>query len=178
MAENRTGAEDPGAQAPSGPLGSHKPDIFVTLVVLAICSFLYINTFWFDSVPSSLAQNVQPTTFPRLVLIVIMLIALFLPFEHRQKIGRGIDLDEDRAERPDPIVWITSAALVVFVLALPWLGAMPALVLIAVAMPIMWGERRWKILVPYAALFPLAVYLLFSQLLRVNFPRGLLSSLF
>ncbi|WP_211242019.1 tripartite tricarboxylate transporter TctB family protein [Roseivivax halodurans] len=150
----------------------------MALVVITICAFLYVNTYWFDSVPSSLAQNVLPTTFPRLVLVVIMAITVFLPFEYARKIERGIDLDEERADRPDMIVWITGVALVGFLLAFPWLGALPALILIAVAMPLMWGERRWKILVPYAALFPLAVYLLFSQVLRVNFPRGAFSSLF
>lgn len=178
MNRDSTETGDRGAPAPSGPAGSHGPDIVVALVVLAICSFLYVNTFWFDRVPSSLAQNVQPTTFPRLVLIVIIAITLFLPFEHGRKIHRGIDLDEDRAERPDRNVWLTAAALVVFVLAMPWLGALPALILVATAMPLMWGERRWKILVPYVALFPLAVYLLFSQILRVNFPRGIFSALF
>ena len=164
-----------GGGADSSPaLSVHRTDVYVALVVLAICAFLFANTFWFDSVPSSLAQNVQPTTFPRLILITIALIALILPFEYHRKIRHGTDLDSDRREALGWIVPVTGVLLIVLVLALPWLGALPALFLIAAALPLLWGERRWKVLIPYVVLFPLAVMYLFSELLQVNFPDGVL----
>lgn len=156
----------------------HGPDIVVTAIVLVICALLYARTYWFDTVPSSLAQNVQPAMFPRLVLICIAAIALILPFEYYRKLKRGIDLDSDRREFPPRLVWVTGAALIVFVAALPLLGALPALLIIAIAMPLMWGERRWKILVPYVIIFPISVLFLFAEVLRVTFPRGITGGIF
>lgn len=168
-----------GAEAESSaPLTIHRPDIYVAAVVLVICAALFARTFWFAEVPSSLAQNVQPALFPRLVLIVIAAIALWLPFEYHRKLARGIDLD---AERRDPLGWlvpVTALALVVFVAAMPWLGAYPALLMVTAGLPILWGERRWKILLPYVVIFPLLVLFLFSEVLQVTFPRGLVGSIF
>ena len=166
-----------------GPQGSpsfrvHPTDAVVAAIVLLICVLLYARTYWFDSVPDSLAQNVQPTTFPRLVLIVIAAIAVMLPFEYHRKLGRGIDLDEERSSRLPATVWITGGALILFVAALQVLGALPALLIITVALPLMWGERRWKILVPYIAIFPIGVLFLFSDILQVTFPRGITGGIF
>lgn len=162
----------------SPPLTMHRPDIFVSAIVLVICGILFAATFRFEEVPSSLAQNVQPADFPRLVLLCIALVALILPFEHHRKLPQGIDLDAERRDPPAPIVYATAAALVVFVAALPWLGPLPALALITVGLPVLWGERRWKILIPYVLLFPIAILFLFAEVLQVTFPRGLTGGIF
>lgn len=176
MSSDRHDREKSGARSP-GVFATHRPDIVVAAIVLAIVVALFARTFWFDSVPSSLAQNVQPTVFPRLILIAIAIIALILPFEHHRKIGSGIDLDSDRREPISKAVWVTGLALIVMVAAMPWLGALPALLLIAAGLPLLWGERRFKVLVPYVAIFPLAVLWLFSEILQVTFPRGVFASL-
>jgi putative tricarboxylic transport membrane protein len=49
--------------------------------------------------------------------------------------------------------------------------------LFCLAMPILWGERRYLLVLVYAVLFPIAIYLLFSQLLQVRFPAGSFTSL-
>jgi putative tricarboxylic transport membrane protein len=156
----------------------HRPDLYVAGFVLAICGLLFLRTFWFDTVPSSLAQNVQPTLFPRLVLIATAAIALILPFEYGQKLRQGIDLDAERRDRPKPIAYVTAVALVVFVGLMPWLGTFAGLIIIAAALPLMWGERRWKFLIPYIVLFPLALMWLFSEVLQVTFVPGIFGHLF
>lgn len=165
------GRGDSGARSP-GILSAHRPDIYVAAVVLAVSAALFARTFWFDQVPSSLAQNVQPAVFPRLILVTIAIIALIIPFEFHRKLRAGIDLDSNRREPIGRSVPITAGALIAMVAALPWLGALPALLLIAGGLPILWGERRWKILLPYIVLFPLSVLWLFSEVLQVTFPRG------
>ncbi|MDW5378029.1 tripartite tricarboxylate transporter TctB family protein [Halomonas sp. HP20-15] len=156
----------------------HPVDRVVALIVLAICAFLVWRTYLFDQVPASLAQNVQPGTFPRLLLYLIVALALLLPFEHLQKRKQGIDIDSDRRERPKPIVFITAVVLLTVVGVMPWLGTYIGLVLAAVALPMLWGERRWKILVPYALLFPTALFWLFASGLQVTFLPGILGHIF
>jgi len=179
MTDQPTGRGDQTAE----PEGStvprpHRPDLYVSAVVLLITALLFLRTFWFDSVPDSLAQNVQPAMFPRLILIVIAVIAVMLPFEYGQKIRSGIDLDSDRREPIPPIVWSTGAALLVFVGVMPWLGTFVGLVMCAALLPLLWGERRWKILVPYVVIFPTAVTWFFAEVLRVTFLPGVVGHLF
>lgn len=156
----------------------HPIDVVVSAIVLIICGLLYWRTFYFDQVPASLAQNVQPAMFPRLVLICTMAFALLLPFEYHRKLKRGIDLDEERSTPLPMVTWLTAGLLVLLVAALPTLGALPALVLISLVLPLVWGERRWKILVPFVVVFPLAVLFLFEAVLEVTFPAGLTGGIF
>lgn len=169
------GAGDDAGQGPASSL-LHPLDLKVTLIVLAVCAFLLWRTFLFDKVPASLAQNVQPHTFPQLLLILIAGLALLLPFEHLQKRKQGIDLDSDRRERPRPIVFLTAIAMLIVVGLIPILGTLPGLLLAAAGLPLLWGERRFKVLVPYALLFPGLLYWLFSGALQVNFLPGVIGN--
>ncbi|WP_136063977.1 tripartite tricarboxylate transporter TctB family protein [Modicisalibacter radicis] len=172
----RRAGDEPGHRPASSPL--HPVDRVVALIVLAICAFLIWRTFLFAQVPASLAQNVQPGTFPQLLLYLIAALALLLPFEHLQKRKQGIDIDSDRRERPGSIVYITAVALLFVVGVMPWLGTYLGLILAALALPLLWGERRWKILVPYALLFPTVLFWLFASGLQVTFLPGIIGHIF
>lgn len=173
-------AQRAGEEAGHGPATSriHRLDTIVALIVLAVCAILFWRTLTFPSAPASLAQNVQPWMFPQLLLLLIAVLALFLPFEHLQKRRQGIDLDDDRRSRPQPIVFITAVAILVLVGTMPWLGTYIGLLIAAAGLPLLWGERRYKILIPYALLFPTALVWLFAGALQVSFLPGITGYLF
>ena len=168
-------ASDDAGQGPAFPL-FHYQDLKVALLILAICAFMFWRTTLFDGVPASLAQNVQPQTFPQLLLIMISGMALLLPFEHLQKRKQGIDLDSDRSIPPKPIVFVTGIAMLILVGIMPILGTLLGLLLAAAGLPLLWGERRLKLLIPYVLLFPTLLYLLFSSGLQVHFLPGMLGN--
>jgi putative tricarboxylic transport membrane protein len=72
------------------------------------------------------------------------------------------------------IALVTGAMMIAFVIAFDTLGFIAAMVLYSLAMPALWGERRWRIVIPFALLFPAAVYVVFVLGLGVHFDRGLL----
>lgn len=168
------------AQPPAGTSGLvlHKVDLVVAAVIVALCAFLFWDTTRFEEVPPSLAQNVPPTLFPRLLLILIVAMALFLPFEHVQKRAQGIDLDQERSTRVRPITAFTALALLGIVLLMPWLGTLAALVVSCALLPVLWGERRWWLVALYAIAFPLAITYLFVAGLDVNFLPGITGHVF
>lgn len=142
-------------------------DLGVALAVLAFCAAAYAVTLGFKEAPAAVAQNVQPATFPRLVIAVIaVLSAVMAALSFRS---------DSQGKRPlKPMVWVTGAMMVAFVIAFETLGFIAAMVLFALAMPLLWGERRWQLLLPFAVLFPAAVYLVFVVGLGVHFDPGLL----
>ena len=156
----------------------HKVDLAVMVAIVAMCAFLFWDTTTFEKVPASLAQNVQPTMFPRLLLAAIVAMALFLPFEHVQKKAQGIDLDKERSDRVRPITLVTALALLGIVLVMPWLGTLPALVVSCALLPVMWGERRWWLVALYAIAFPLVITYVFVAGLEVNFLPGIAGHVF
>jgi putative tricarboxylic transport membrane protein len=162
----------------SRPSLVHGVDLKLTLIILAICAAIYYVTTTFDEVSPLLAQNIPPEWFPRLLIWFIVILSLFLPFEHlfleRGKAG----LDEDRSKRIPKGAIVTAGLLVVAVASIALVGTFLATMLVCAALPLMWGERRWKILVPYVILFPTAVALLFTKVLRVYFDPGLIGFTF
>ncbi len=141
-------------------------DIVVGACVLIFCAVAYAITFSFKQAPAALAQNVQPASFPRLVISVIavlsagqMILSLRLP---------------EKALKPLPwAVAVSAAVMIAFVIAFDALGIVPAMVLLCFGLPVLWGERRWHLIVPYAILFPAAIYGLFAKILGVHFDPGL-----
>ncbi|MCH8918699.1 MAG: tripartite tricarboxylate transporter TctB family protein [Proteobacteria bacterium] len=152
----------------------HRTDLWITGILLAISAFLYYETSTWETVAPVLSQNIPPTFFPRLVLGIIALFTLLLPFESYYAAKRGTDLDEDRSSKVEPITFITAAGLLFVVTLSEWLGTDLSMVLACVLLPVLWGERRLKFIIPFAIIFPLAVRIVFVEALNVHFLPGIL----
>ena len=152
----------------------NRTDLVVSLVLLAACGLLYYVTSTFDEVSPLFAQDMPPERFPRMLLWFIAVLSLVLPFERKLRGEAGKVLDKARKQPARPIVYATVAFLVVAVLSIEIIGTFFVLVAVCLGLPLIWGERRWKILIPFLVLFPTAVMLLFSNVLGVYFATGLI----
>ena len=175
MAENELGTQGPGGEGDTSPSPLiHRTDLWVTGILLAFCGAAFYVTTTFEEMSLLFQDNLPPTWFPRLLLWTIAILALTLPFEHIFLAGGRKRLDEDREDRVKPITLQTAALLVFVVLAVEILGLALATVVVCAGLPLLWGERRAKVLIPFAILFPAAVALLFSKVLKIYFEPGLL----
>jgi putative tricarboxylic transport membrane protein len=151
----------------------HPVDLVIMAIVLGICGALYYVTTTFEEVSDVLAQNIPPEFFPRLVLLLIAILALGLPFEHLLHRRRGSNLDSKRSQKLRPLPYLTALMLVLLGFAMPYLGTFLAMIVVCLVLPWLWGERRVKLVVPFAVLFPLAVALVFNRVLGVYFEPGI-----
>ena len=156
----------------------HRTDLTLAVAILAVCAILYYLTTRFDKVPELMSQNIPPEWFPRLLIWVITILTLIIPFEHLFHEKGKAHLDEDRSARIKPISFYTAALLCLIVGLMPWLGTALDLVMVCALLPILWGERRIKVLLPFAILFPGLVTLLFTKVLGVFFEPGVWPKLF
>lgn len=152
----------------------NRTDLGVAAILLAVCAALYYTTASFEEVSPMFAQDMPPERFPRMLLWVIVALSMALPFERWLRKEKGKVLDKARSRPIKPIVYVTAGFLVLAVFAIQWIGTFLVLVLVCIGLPLLWGERRLKILVPYVALFPAAVMLLFTKVLGVYFDPGAL----
>ena len=159
-------------RAPQRPPLVHKTDLVVALIILAACAYLYYLTTQFEVVIDAFAQDIQPSFFPRLLLFLIGLLALVLPFESRL-MGNGKRLDKGRQQAVPPMSYLTMGLLVLLVLALPLLGMYLMLILVCTLLPMLWGERRLLLLIPYALIFATFIMLLFGKVLKVYLEPGI-----
>ena len=153
----------------------HLTDLRLALFILAVCAYLYWVTTGFERVPDMFAQDVGPEFFPQLLLWTIAVLTLALPFEHLFLEEKRKGLDEDRKHRIEPMAYVTAGLLIATVASIPWLGSILSMVAVCVLLPLLWGERRPKVLVPFAVLFPAFITLLFAYLLGVHFEPGVLN---
>lgn len=130
--------------------------------VLLFCLVAYLVTLTFKEAPPALAQNVQPATFPRLVLAVMAVLATVI-------IVMSFRLPDKQPKPIHLMVWPSAAVMIGFVITFEALGILPAMMLLCFGLPILWGERRYYLIVPYAIIFPLAIYSLFAVVLKVHF---------
>ena len=171
-------AAPPGGAAPLQRLVRwvHPPDLRIAVVILAVCAWMYWLTTHFDPPPALLGQNLPAEWFPRLLLGAIAVMTLLLPFEHLLAPGGRARLDEERKTRVPRIAAVTALLLFALVAAVPLLGTFFTMVAVAVLLPLLWGERRWKRLVLFGVLFPLAIVLVFTVALQVYFEPGILGA--
>jgi putative tricarboxylic transport membrane protein len=168
MRDDSTSAE---GRAPARPIDT--VDALRAAIIIGVCACLYYVTTTFDEVPAFLGQNVLPEQFPRLVLIFIAALALLLPLEHRLEPKRWPKIRASRAVAVRPVTWLTMAFLVAAMLLARYLGTILLIFAVSLLLPILWGERRWLLLVPYAVTFTVAVAYLFSIGLGVYFEPGI-----
>jgi putative tricarboxylic transport membrane protein len=151
----------------------HATDLIVAFIVIAICGFFYYATTTFEEVSNLLAQNVPPEFFPRWVLIIIVVLALGLPFEHVVHSKRGGNIDSERSERVKQMPYLTAGLLFVFIAAMPYIGTLLSTIGICFTLPLLWGARRWRLIVPFAIIFPLVVAFIFDRILLVQYEPGI-----
>lgn len=168
----RGGAPVPAPARSAATTLVHRTDLGLTILILVLCAGVYYVTTGFEEVSALLSQNIPPEWFPRLLIWTIVLLSLFLPFEHLFRKRQSGKIDEDRSERITPMAVLTAILLALVVASIPLFGTLVAMVLGCVLLPLLWGERRMKVLIPYIVIFPTAVALLFTQVLKVYFEPG------
>ena len=165
----------PKKNAPSN-LGAllNKKDTVIAILMISLIGFLWFETTEFEKVPDLFSNNIPPEMFPQILLIIILGMILIIPFEHifLKKNGKNIDAGRDK-----PIEKSTLGTMVILstiVASSQILGAAITIIAISIALPLYWGEKRLKVLVPYIIGFPLFVIILFNIVLGVHFEPGLL----
>ncbi len=156
----------------------HRVDLGLAIIIFGVCGILYYLTTEFERVADLFAQDIQPEFFPRMLIWTIVLLTLFIPIEHRFLKGGSAGLDKNRKIRIKPMALLTMALLTTIIATILWVGTIASMIIVCVAMPLLWGERRPKVLVPYALIFPVLITLLFNKILGVHFEPGLLESFF
>lgn len=165
-------ARDQGRKQASASSFVHVTDLWLTILILVICGWLYYVTTGFEEVSALLAQNIGPEWFPRLLIWTIAILSLMLPFEHLARAAETDSIDEDRSRRIKPISILTAILMLLVVGVVHMFGTFIGMIAVCVALPLLWGERRVKVLVPYVLIFPPAVALLFTKVLKVYFEAG------
>ena len=164
-------------------------DSLAGLAILGVCAVAWWLTTGFDQVPAILSQNVPPTFFPRLVIATAALLGglLLAGGIRRRSVGladRATAGDSSTAGEeaggtalPPPVFWATAGLIAAAGVLIPLVGTLLTLSLVAIVLPLLWGERRFRLVAALALGLPGGIYVVFTFALGVRFPVGLVWNL-
>ena len=148
-----------------------KDEFKVSFRIIFISIILLITTFTFDIVPPILNRGIQPATFPKglLVLIIILkLIIYYLSIKKPWKFEKKL---------PNTF-YLTLIIFLLFVLISKTLDFFLAISVLSIFVSYYWGERRIFYLLLVSIIFPIIVFVFFETILGLRFPPGIITNIY
>ncbi|MBW1695411.1 MAG: tripartite tricarboxylate transporter TctB family protein [Deltaproteobacteria bacterium] len=142
----------------------------IILMVIFIALFLITFTFQYSE---AMSTHTTAAFFPRVILVVLMFLTLLLIF---QNLGKGRDaetgerMDRQKVKR---VVW-TMICSALFLLGSTYIGTLVSIALFITGVMLTWGVQNVRTIVLNALITPLLIYLVFTKILLVQLPAGIL----
>ena len=159
-----------GADKKSLPLFFNISFIVIFIIVL-ISSILLYFTFTFEEDPTILNRGIQPATFPKALLILIIslsLIVYYLSIKVPWNVGKKL---------PNSF-YVTLVSFIIFSVISVTLDFFLGISVLSVLVSFFWGERRIFYLFLVAIIFPTIVFIFFETILGLRFPGGIITNLY
>ncbi len=145
-------------------------DLIVPGVIAVFSLAIIAAALQVDESPAMIVgHSMQPGVFPILLMVINLGLAAFLVIQYRR-------------EKPEPVSregiqsWGSIGLFLLFYPLTVYLDMMIAIAVVMFLMCYLWGERRLHVAGTVALVTPTAIFFLFDLVLRVRFPRGLLTN--
>ena len=133
-----------------------KDEFKVSFTIILVSTILLISTFTFDIVPPILNRGIQPATFPKGLLLLIIgltLIVFYLSIKKPWKIEKKLP----------KTFFLTLLSFILFVIVSKTLDFFLAISLLSIFVSYCWGERRLFYLILVSIIFPIIVFIFLKQ---------------
>ena len=148
-----------------------KDEFKVSFVIIFISTILLISTFTFDIVPPILNRGIQPATFPKGLLVLIIALTSIVYYLSVKK-------PWDIKKRLPQTFYLTLLSFVFFIIISKTLDFFLAISLLSAFVSYCWGERRIMYLILVSIIFPIIVFIFFETILGLRFPPGIITNIY
>jgi len=148
-----------------------KDEFKVSFIIIFISTILLISTFSFDIVPPILNRGIQPATFPKALLILIIGLTFIVYFLSTKKPWKN----EKKLPKP---FYLTLVGFILLILISKTLDFFLAISVLSVFVSYYWGERRFFYLLLVSIIFPIIVFIFFETILGLRFPPGIITNIY
>ena len=148
-----------------------KDEFKVSFTIILVSIILLISTFTFDIVPPILNRGIQPATFPKgllLLIISLTLVVFYLSINKPWKIEKKLP----------KTFFLTLLSFILFVIVSKTLDFFLAISLLSIFVSYCWGERRIFYLILVSIIFPIIVFIFFETILGLRFPPGIITNIY
>ena len=148
-----------------------KDEFKVFFIIVLVSTILLISTFSFDTVPPILNRGIQPATFPKGLLVLIIALTSLIYYLSFKKPWK-------KEKKLPKTFFLTIISFVLFILISKTLDFFLAISVLSIFVSYNWGERRIFYLFLVGILFPLVVFIFFEMILGLRFPPGIITNLY
>ena len=148
-----------------------KDEFKVSFVIIFISLILLVTTFTFDVVPPILNRGIQPATFPKALLVLIIsmtLIVYYLSTKNPWKIKKKLPKS----------FFLTLFSFILFIIISITLDFFLAISALSIFVSFCWGEKRLIYLLLVGIIFPMVVFIFFETILGLRFPSGIITDIY
>ena len=148
-----------------------KDEFKVSFIIIFISVILLFTTFTFDIVPPILNRGIQPATFPKALLIFIILmtsltfyLSIQNPWKNEKKLPKTF--------------FLTLFSFIIFIIVSKTLDFFLAISALSIFVSYCWGEKRLFYLILVGIIFPVIVFIFFETILGLRFPPGIITNIY
>ena len=148
-----------------------KDSFIVSFIIIFISSILLFITFTFDIVPPILNRGIQPATFPKALLVLIILLTFFIYY-------LSINNPWKKEKKLPNSFYITLFSFILFIFISKFLDFFLGISVLSILVSYFWGEKRLIYLIIVGIIFPIIVFIFFETILGLRFPSGIITNLY
>ena len=148
-----------------------KDEFKVSFIIVFISTILLISTFSFDIVPPILNIGIQPATFTKALLVLIISLTLIIYYLSIKKPWK--------VEKKLPkTFYLTLISFLLFIFISKTIDFFLAISVLSIFVSYYWGERRIFYLLLVSIIFPIIVFVFFETILGLRFPPGIITNIY
>ena len=147
-------------------------DFRLGIVLMIIFMILFGISFTLQS-SDVMKTHTTAAFFPRVVLIVAMFFTLLLIIQNIKK-EADTSIKEKMDRKTFKRVVLSMISAVLFGFGASYLGTLVSISLFVIAIMLTWGVRKKLTILLNAVITPLLIYLIFTKILYVQLPAGIL----
>ena len=148
-----------------------KSSFKVSFIIIFISLILLFTTFSFDTVPPILNRGIQPATFPKGLLILIISLTSVVYFLSLKKPWKTKKILPNTFFK-------TLYSFILFVMIAKTLDFFLAISVFSLLVSYFWGEKRIFYLLLVSIIFPVIVFVFFETILGLRFPPGIITNIY
>lgn len=136
---------------------------FFSVVVIYLASQLKLSP------PMIVGHSMQPKSFPIFLMVINLLLVSIVAWQNWKIPPKHVEIEGSTT-------WISIGSFGLFYVLTVTTDFFIAISVVMFVLCYSWGERRIHVAVSLSLAVPLSMFLLFDEVLRIRFPRGLITN--
>ncbi|MDC3177518.1 tripartite tricarboxylate transporter TctB family protein [bacterium] len=146
-----------------------RPLVIPGIIALFSAVIIYLALQLRTSPPLIVGASMQPRSFPIFLMVINLLLVGIMIWQNLKNPPEPVKME-------GPTTWISIGLFALFYILTTYADFFIAIAAVVFLLSVSWGERRLLVAGLVALTVPLTLFLIFDEVLKIRFPRGLITN--